>query len=520
MELFVTGAAAVFQPQVLLLMVGGVLLGLTFGSIPGISATTGMILLLPLTFFLPPLQGVMLLIAIWLSGTYAGSIPAIVLNIPGTAASVATAIDGYALSQQGQAPRALRASIVGSVFGGLVSAVALVFFSPPLAELALQFRPPEMFAFALFGMTIIVSLSSGALARGALAGVLGMLLASVGFGPAGTARFAYSVNLLDGFPIVVILIGLFTFPQILELLQKGAITISQVGQADARSVEPMDRLYLLRARDFARHGLNLLRSAVIGVVVGILPGSGPTVAGFVGYSEAKRASKDKDSFGKGNIDGVISAETANNASILSSLIPTLTLAIPGSVVAVIVLAALQMHGIVAGPRLFQQSGDLVAAIFIGVFVVQFVLLAAGLTFGRFIALITRVPVNVLTPIVFAMALAGAYSVRNNVWDVIVATFIGFVGYGLHLLRIPLSPLILAAILGPIVERNWYLTYQLYSDDWGRLATRPIFLLLMGLTVLTLLVSTIREARTNRRMASIHSKGTGTDPARIDQEIDG
>ena len=483
MEVFAGAAAAVFTPQVLLIMVGGVLLGLGFGSIPGVSATTGMILLLPLTFFLPPLQGVMLLISIWLSGTYAGSIPAIVLNIPGTAASVATAIDGYPLSQQGQAPRALRASIVGSVFGGIVSAVALVFFSPPLADLALRFRPPEMFAFALFGMTIIVSLSAGALARGALAGVLGMLLASVGFGPAGTARFAYTINLLDGFPIVIVLIGLFTFPQILELLQKGAISIEQNSERRNEPVERMDRLYLLRISDLARHGVNLVRSAIIGVIVGILPGSGPTVAGFVGYSEAKRASKDKDSFGKGNIDGVISAETANNASILSSLIPTLTLAIPGSVVAVIVLAALQMHGIVAGPRLFQQSGDLVAAIFIGVFVVQFVLLAAGLTFGRFIALITRVPVNVLTPIVFAMALAGAYSVRNNVWDVIVATFIGFIGYGLHLLRIPLSPLILAAILGPIVERNWYLTYQLYADDWGRLFVRPIFLLLMGLTKL-------------------------------------
>jgi putative tricarboxylic transport membrane protein len=354
-----------------------------------------------------------------------------------------------------------------------------------------MFGPAETFAFALFGLSIIVSLSSDSLINGLISGFLGLLIATVGFAPSGALRFVYTPELIDGFPVIIVLIGLFTIPEVMDLIERQRLTIAKNSSDDVSSKRSN---FLLKLSDWRSFGFNFLRSSGIGSFVGILPGAGPTIAGFVSYNEARRASKNPTAFGKGEIDGVIAADTANNAAVLSSLVPALTLGIPGSVDAVIILAALTMHGLLPGPMLFERNADLVYAVFMGVFVANFIMLIVGSISARHIAKITRVRVSILSPIILVFAIVGAFAVRNNWFDVFLAIIIGLIGYGLKRMNIPLAPLVLGAILGPILERNLYQMVVSYSGRINELIIRPIFIVFILLSILSILVPILRSKR--------------------------
>jgi putative tricarboxylic transport membrane protein len=499
-ELMLSGLVQSLHLTNILAMLLGVFIGMIFGAIPGLTGAAAMTILLPLTFVFPAETGVLFLLGIWNAAVYAGSIPAIVLNIPGTAASAATTLDGYELAKQGKATRALRASVFGSTVGAFASALTLLFLSPPLAQLSLMFGPAEMFSFTLFGLMIIVTLSSGNLVKGLISGLLGLLMSAIGFAPSGTIRFAVTPDLVDGFPIIVTLIGLFTFPEVFALIRERKSVVGQGGavllQADT---------FLLKLKDWTKHAGNFLRSSVIGSIVGVLPGAGPTIAGFVSYNEAKRASKHPENFGHGEIGGVIASDTANNAAVLSSLVPALTLGIPGSVDAVIILAALTMHGILPGPMLFQESGLLVYTVFMGVFVCNLIMLAVGVLSARHIAQLSRLRASLLAPLIIVFALVGSFAVRNDWFDVFSAFGIGLVGFGLREMDIPLAPMVLGVILGPILERNLYQMIVLFEGHYVDLLKLPIFLAFMAFSVLSIVMPLWRSRSAGKPSARSMSK---------------
>jgi putative tricarboxylic transport membrane protein len=475
-------------------IVFGVAIGMIFGAIPGLSGATAMTMLLPLTFVFRADTGVLFLIAIWNAAVYAGSIAAICLNIPGNAAAAACAIEGHQLARRGLARRALRASIVGSTIGGFAAAASLMLLSPPLAAMALTFGPAEMFGLALFGMAAVVSLASGSLIRGTIGMLIGLLIATVGTAPSGDIRLVVMPDLINGLPMIPTLVGFFTVPVLLEMVlhrrTRVAVNLASLDQSDS---------FLLRLSDWATHWFTIAKSAVIGVLLGVIPGHGPTIASFIAFGEARRTAKPGHEFGHGDISGVLAPETAANAAVFSSLVPALTLGIPGSADAVIVMAALTMHGMIPGPMLIQSSGDVLYTIFAGAFVANAVMLVFALTCARLIARVTRAPLAILAPVIIVFALVGAFAVNADMFDVYVALATGLFGFALRLLRVPLPPLLLGLILGGPIETYFLQASVLYDSIWQAMM-RPVCAVLVLATLGAIGYSLIKELSTRGRPA--------------------
>ena len=496
-DLILAGLVHLLEPQNIVALFFGTLVGMAVGAIPGLSGGTTMTILLPIVLLAPPDTAVLFLISIWGAAVYAGSITAICLNIPGTAAAAATTLDGHVLARAGRARLALRASIIGSAIGGMMSALALLFFSPLLARVALTFGPAEMFAFALLGMTTVASLSSKSLLRSLIATLLGFAIATIGIAPTGQTRLVFIPDLVSGVPLIPLLIGLFTIPVALDMLRAGSASIA----IDLKSLHGREP-FLARLSDWTRHGWNFLRSGVMGVVIGVLPGAGPTIASFIAYGIAKRSASDAESFGRGNISGVIAPETANNAAVFSSLVPALSLGIPGSVDAVIIMAALTAHGLVPGPLLIARSGDVAYTIFVGAFVANVAMLIIGLYASRYIARITRVPQSLLGPVILTLALLGAFSVHNSVFEVGLTLVVGGGAYILRKLGVPVAPIILGAILGPMLERYLIQTLVLYEGWWPAMVERPVAAALVIVSALTIALPMARRWWPQRRGARL------------------
>jgi putative tricarboxylic transport membrane protein len=475
-------------------MVLGVAIGMIFGAIPGLSGATAMTMLLPLTFVFSADTGVLFLIAIWNAAVYAGSIAAICLNIPGNAAAAACAIEGHRLAQRGLARRALRASIVGATIGGFAAAAALMLLSPPLAAMALTFGPAEMFGLALFGMAAVVSLASGSLLRGTIGLLIGLLIATIGTAPTGDVRLVLIPDMINGLPVIPTLVGFFTVPVLLEMVLHRRTRVA----TDLASLDQPDS-FLLRLSDWATHWFTIVKSAVLGVFLGVVPGHGPTIASFIALGEAQRTAKPGHQFGHGDIAGVLAPETAANAAVFSSLVPALTLGIPGSVDAVIVMAALTMHGMIPGPMLMQNSGDVLYTIFAGAFVANALMLIFALTCSRLIAKITKAPLTILAPVIIVFALVGAFAVNADMFDVYVALCTGLFGFVLRLLRIPLPPLLLGLILGGPIETYCLQASVLYGSIWHAM-TRPICAVLVLLTLGAIGYTLTKELMSRRKHA--------------------
>jgi len=471
--LFALGQLA--DPVVMLWLVVGVVAGMIFGATPGVTATAGIAILTPLTFKLNFESSMALLLGAYCSGYFAGSFPAILINTPGTPANAATGFDGYPMALKGEANRAMSLATACSFVGGVFSAIVLGLVAPGLAKIALSFTSVEYFGLAMLGLICVAGVSGPSLLKGISAGLIGVLLATFGLDPiAGTVRFDFGLpELQGGLPLLPALIGLFA---ISEMIAKAA-QAEQVSTA----LPPQNPFRLVWVFGiFLKNKLLTLKSAVIGTVVGVLPGTGPIIASWIAYGEAVRNAKPGDTFGKGDEKGVIACETANNAVTGGALVPLLTVGIPGDPVTAILIGALLFQGIDPGPFFIRDNGDKFMHILVMLVASNVIMLIVGLGSRQILPVLVRVPTHTLVPVVAVLSAAGGYAVNATGFEVGLIMVCGLAGYLLIQFGIPVGAVLLGLVLGPYVEENLRNGLAANDGDWTVFFTRPISLGLMVL----------------------------------------
>lgn len=466
----------------LLFITLGMTLGIFVGSMPGLSATMAIAILLPLTYGMDPATGIAMLAALYMGGMYGGSILAILIRTPGTPAAAATVLDGYALTEKGQPGKALGISLVSSLVGGLIGAIVLLTIAPVLGELALKIGAIELFAIAVLGITIISSLSAGSVVKGLLSGTLGLLISLIGMDAiTGTPRFTFgSIYLFDGISFVVALIGLFSIPQALKLIERDTVKVS--------SKKIKDKIFPSWKEIKSVKG-TLLRSSIIGVFTGLIPGTGGDTASWFSYNEAKRFSKQKDKFGTGHIEGIAAPESANNAVVGGALVPTITLGVPGSSTTAVLLGGLMIHGIMPGPTLMTEHADVAYTLLWAVFVSCFFLLGLGLLYTRLAVNVTKIPGRVLAPIIILLCVVGTFAIHNSMIDVMIMFMFGIVGYFMDKLRIPVAPMVVGMILGMMLDTSLHQSLKIGGGSWTIFLTSPLAVILLIIALISILQST-------------------------------
>lgn len=497
MDIAFEAVRAVLTPGPMLAMLGATLLGVLIGALPGLNPVMAIALLLPLTYSMDPLVALAMVAGIYNGSMYGGAIPAILLRIPGTPAAIATTFDGFPMAEQGAAAKALKIACWSSAIGGIASALALIAVGPLLARATLLFGPAEYFWIAILGMaSVSVMVGSDAL-KGILAATLGLLIGTVGVdGLSGQARFTFGQAwLLSGLDLIVVLVGLYALPPVLRLAEKcdlAGLSAEQLRLARVR----------LSPREVRAFVPTWLRSATIGISVGILPGAGGNIAAFLSYNAAKKASRAPDTFGKGNPIGVAAAECGNNADNAASMIPALSLGIPGNVVAALVLGALTIHGLQPGPQLFHQNPVLVGGFMLEMLLTALlILLVGGAAATRGFAQIQRLPGVLLVPSVLVLMCVGVYVINGRPVDLWIMLGAGMAGYFLERVNVPLAPIILGMILGPMAEQSVRRALLIGRGDVTELVTRPISATLAIVTVLILLWPIVRALRARPRASS-------------------
>lgn len=487
----------VFNPVCLGLILLGVIVGIIFGSIPGLSATMAVVLFLPMSFGMTPMNGISLLVGLYLGGISGGLISAILLKIPGTPSSISTVFDGGPMADKGEAGKALGIGILYSFIGGLLSIFALMFVSPYLAAVTLKFTPVEYFAIAVFSLTIIASLSGNSLLNGLLSGFFGIAISMVGMAPIDAlTRFTFGqYQLLSGFDIVVILIGVFA---VTDIIRAG---FERHHLADKMTKTTYElKGFGISWGEFKGQISNMIRSSLIGIGIGILPGIGGSTAGLLAYTAQKNASKYPEKFGTGVIDGVIASETSNNAVIGGSLIPLLTMGIPGNTVTAIFLGGLTIHGISPGPLIFQKSGQYVYGIFLALIVANVFMLIFERGCLRGFVKLLDIPKHLLLPIIMVCCVVGAYSSNSRIYDVWCVLAFGLLGLLFKKLKVPTTPLIIGFILGKMAEENLRRALMASAGSWMVFLTRPISLVFLIVAVVSV-VLTLKKSLENKKQAA-------------------
>lgn len=483
------GFGVALLPLNLLLAGAGVIIGTLVGMLPGIGPINAIAILFPITFAagLPPESVLIFLVGIYYGSQYGNSISTILLNVPGTASAVVTAIDGHALTLKGESERGLAVSAVASFVGGTLSVVGLVFLAPLLSQVAIRFGPAEYFALMLFALTALSSLGGDDVFKGLVSLGFGLLLATVGIDPqSAVPRFTFGqLGLLDGIDFVVVTIGMFAVSEVLLSLERPDWT------SEAR--KPI-RMVWLKASDLARTGWTMVRAAVVGFFVGVLPGAGGTVAAFLGYATEQRLVDREGTFGKGDIRGVAAPEAANNAAANGSMIPLLTLGIPGSGTTAVLLGALTALDVTPGPMLMTQKPEvfwgLVASMYIG----NLLLLALNLPLVGLFARLLQIPRWALMPGVAVLSVTAVFALNQSVFDVVLMIGFGFVGLVFRKASIPLAPAILGLVLGPLMEKNLRRSLALSGGDWGVLFSSWIAVLFWVMAVAFLVLPAIASRR--------------------------
>ena len=486
------------DPYLVALVFLGTIGGVIVGALPGLSSTMATALLLPFTLTMEPIPAISLLAALYCAGTYGGSITAILVNAPGAPPAAATAFDGYPLAQQGRAGLALGMATVSSAIGGIVSVVVLITAAPLLSRVAYDFGPPEYFALALFGLSMLASISGEQPVKNLIGGAFGVLLATVGMDfTTGVDRFTFGFwELSEGIHFIPVMIGLFA----------GAEFLTQAGSLDRQSVRAaLDAVRLPSREDFRRCASTMLRSCGIGTFIGLLPAEGGTVAAMIGYNEAKRWARDKSLFGKGDIRGVAGPETANNAATGAAMVPTLALGIPGSATTAIILGALLVHGLRPGPHLFNETPLLLYAIFTAMLLANLIFLGAGLVGAKIFARITLIPTPILWPAVFVLACIGSYALEQAMLDVWIMVAFALIGFVMKRYGFSAAPVIMGLVLGAMVENTLKQSLIIFDHDWLRFLERPIVVTFLLLTLVSvtapLLGRWIAKARSTREAAA-------------------
>ncbi|MCJ7830521.1 MAG: tripartite tricarboxylate transporter permease, partial [Desulfobacterales bacterium] len=445
----------------------------------------GVALLIPFTFGMNKVAAISMLTALYCGGTYGGSITAILVHAPGTPAAAATAFDGFPLAQKGQAGKALGMACVSSAVGGIFSVICLIFLAPFLAEIAIDFGPPEYFALTVFGLSMISSVGSKSVLKNLIGGCIGVFLATVGMDEiTGYSRYDFGITeLMDGVNFIPVMIGLFAAAQVFRQAEQG---IKQI------KLDKKITGLLPTWQDIKDVKGVLLRSSIIGTFIGILPAEGGTVASFIGYNEAKRFSKHPEKFGTGVLEGVAGPECANNAATGGAMVPTLALGIPGSGTTAVILGALLIHGLRPGPLLFVQHADVVYAIFAGMLLANLLFLGIGLGGAKLFSHIVRVPNYILNPIILTLCVVGSYALSNNMADVWIMLICGVVGYKMREYGFAAAPIVLGLVLGELIEIALRRSLIVFDNNPLVFLTRPYSLFFIILTVLGLLSPWIRS----------------------------
>ena len=472
------GLSLVASVEAFLALFVGIVIGVIGGAIPGLSATMAVALTLPFTFSMQPITGILLLLGVYKGGIFGGCIPAILIKTPGTPASSATILDGHPMAERGEAGRALGMALWASCTADLVSNLALILFAGWLASFALNFGPPEFFALILFSLTIIAGVSGDSLLRGALSALLGLLLATVGLDLVyGTNRFTFGdPNMMGGLNFIAVLIGLFAIPEIIAMAWNPT---AHLGKARALGNAKVT------IKDYIASFRSILRGSLIGVFLGSIPGIGAAPSAFLSYSEARRKSKNKANFGKGEIEGVAASEAGNNGVAGATLIPLLALGVPGDVITAIIIGAFMVHGLQPGPMMFILNVDIIYGLFIGLIVSSVFLFIVGSVAIKGFRFVADVPKRILMPAVLILCIYGVFAVNNNIFDVGVMFAMGWVGYVMMRYRIPAAPFLIAFILGPLLEDNFRQSMLMSGSDPSILLRGPITWFFWAMTLLTI-----------------------------------
>ena len=471
------GLSVVGNIEAFLALATGIIIGVIGGAIPGMSATMAVALTLPFTFALQPITGILLLLGVYKGGIFGGSIPAILIKTPGTPASSATILDGFPLAEKGEAGRALGMALWASCTADLISNLSLILFAGWLASFALSFGPPEFFTLILFSLTIIAGVSGESLLRGALAAMLGLLLATVGLDLVyGTNRFTLqNPNLMGGLNFIAVLIGLFAIPEVLAMVWHPT---AHLGKA-----RKLGKSWVTWA-DYRRCFKSIVRGSLIGVFLGSIPGIGAAPSAFLSYSEARRKSPNKANFGKGEIEGVAASEAGNNGVAGATLIPLLALGVPGDVITAIIIGAFMVHGLQPGPMMFVTNVDIIYGLFIGLIVSSVFLFLFGSIAIRGFSFVSDIPKRILIPSVLVLCVYGVYAVNNNLFDVGVMIVMGWIGYVMMRFHVPAAPFLIAFILGPLLEDNFRQSMLMSGSNPSILFRGPITWFFWTLTLIT------------------------------------
>ncbi len=484
-ENILLGLTHVLDPVNLLAIAIGTTIGLFVGAMPGLSATMAIAILVPVTFPLAPETGISMLASIYMSAMYGGSIAAILVRTPGTPSAAATILDGYPMASQGKAGTALGISLFASFVGGVISSIVLLTVAPLLGHVAVEFGPVELTAVSILGMTILASLSQEATIKGLLAGCLGLLFSTIGMDPiSGSPRFTFDIiDLFSGISFTVALIGLFSIPQVLRLMENDLqdnAEHSKIGDSVLPKWEKMRPLMP-----------TIFRSGVIGVFTGLIPGTGGDTACWFAYNEAKRFAPpyEKKRFGKGSKYGIAAPEAANNAVVGGALVPTISLGIPGSSSTAILLGGLMTHGIMPGPTLMTDYADVAYTLLWALFLANFFMLGIGLIFTRFAVYVTRISSKLLAIFISVFCVIGTFAINNSMFDVYLMLGFGVLGYIMDKLKIPVAPLVVGMILGRMLDMSLSQSLLISQGSWMIFLETPISAILLVASVLSLLNGT-------------------------------
>ena len=498
------GFAQVFQPVNFLTLVIGVVLGLLVAVLPGLTLVMGVVLALPFTYSMSVIPAIILLTAMYVSGTYAGAWTSILFRVPGEPMDVPLLWDGYAMARKGQAAYALGWTLLSALVGGLVAAVAMVLAAQPIAKIALTFSSPEYFAILFFGLSSVVSLGGGSLANALISLFFGLLIATVGVDDTyGAPRFTFGVRILsDGIDYLVVMVGAYGLGEVFMRMEQGFKSVPLEAVDSIRTRLPPLREVLARKGTF-------LRGSVIGIIVGLVPGAGATVASFLSYGIEGQYGKRRREMGSGIPEGIIAPQTAATASVGGAIIPLVTLGIPGSGATAIILGAFLLHGLQPGPLVFATSSNIVYSMFASVFVGVIVMCVIGYFAMKAMVRVLELPEVIVSAYVMMLCLLGAFAARNNITDVWLMVIFGIVGYLFERFRFPITPLVLGVILGPLAESSFMTTMISYGNDWTQFFTRPISGTIMAGAIFTLLVPAIRHWQQKYKQRRIAAKGRGT-----------
>jgi len=479
--------------------VAGIVVGMFFGALPGFGGSASLAIVLPLAIVMSPLNSMVFLLGIYTGGHYGGGIPAVLIGVPGDASAAATVLDGYPMTRNGQASEALAMLAMGSAVAGIFSIIAFLIFAPILARAALSFGPPELFMLVVFGLTIIGSIDPSNMFKALFAGALGLAIATVGVDPYwGRPRMTMGLpQLYDGFPFIPSLLGLFCISQMLVLIDQKGLVISD------KSVEKPSFVRTLRGMvDCFKHWRALAIGSLAGTFIGALPGAGATIAAFIAYNLTKNTSKEPETFGKGNPDGLIAPEAAQNAIVGGSMIPTFALGIPGSGAAAVLMGVMMYMGLRPGPQLFVEQFPLIQLLCIYLLLGCFVMIAIGAVAAGTFYKVTRIPLPILVPSVVVAASIGAYSYRSEIFDLGVMVAFGLLGFLLQKRRYPLSAVVLGLVLGPMAEQYFIQSLQMSNWNFMIFVSRPITMVLWILIGFSVVVSflLVRKARRDEAAA--------------------